>query len=105
MYTIYSVAIVLFFAMLSPYFLYQALRYRKYIRNLPQRLGYLPLSFNFDGDESIWIHAVSVGEVLTVRALLPELRERYPRLRLFVSTTTMAGQQVAKSNLPYVDEV
>src|SRR5215211_9095649 len=105
MYTIYSVSIVLFFAILSPYFVYQALRYRKYVRNLPQRLGYLPLSFNFDGDDSIWIQAVSVGEVLTVRALLPELRQRYPRLRIFLSTTTMTGQQIARNNLQYVDEV
>jgi 3-deoxy-D-manno-octulosonic-acid transferase len=105
MYTIYSVAIVLFFAILSPYFLYQAVRYRKYIRNLPQRLGYLPLSFNFDGDESIWIHAVSVGEVLTARALLPQLRERYPRLRIFLSTTTITGNQVARTNVHDVDGV
>ena len=28
-------------------------------------MGYLPVSFNLDGDDSIWIHAVSVGEVLT----------------------------------------
>jgi 3-deoxy-D-manno-octulosonic-acid transferase len=105
MYTIYSVAIVLFFAILSPYFLYQAIRYRKYIRNLPQRLGYLPLSFNFDGDESIWIHAVSVGEVLTARALLPQLRERYPRLRIFLSTTTITGNQVARNNVHDVDGV
>jgi 3-deoxy-D-manno-octulosonic-acid transferase len=105
MYAIYSVLSVAFLMVVSPYLLYQAIRYRKYIRSLPQRMGYLPVSFNLDGDESIWIHAVSVGEVLTVRALLPELRERYPRLRLFVSTTTMAGQQVAKTNLPYVDEV
>jgi 3-deoxy-D-manno-octulosonic-acid transferase len=105
MYTIYSVAIVLFFAILSPYFLYQAIRYRKYIRNLPQRLGYLPLSFNFDGDESIWIHAVSVGEVLTARALLPQLRERYPRLRIFLSTTTITGNQVARTNVHDVDGV
>jgi len=105
MYAAYSVLIVVFFLVVSPYLLYQAIRYRKYIVNLPQRMGYLPVSFNLDGDKSIWIHAVSVGEVLTVRALLPQLRERYPRLRLFVSTTTMAGQQVAKSNLPLVDEV
>ena len=105
MYAAYSVLIVAFFLVVSPYLLYQAIRYRKYIVSLPQRMGYLPVSFNFDGDESIWIHAVSVGEVLTARALLPQLRERYPRLRLFVSTTTMAGQQVARSNLPYVDEV
>jgi 3-deoxy-D-manno-octulosonic-acid transferase len=105
MYTVYSVLIVLFFLVMSPYFLYQALRYRKYVGNLPQRLGYLPLSFNFDGDSSIWIHAVSVGEVLTARALIPELRERYPRLRIFLSTTTMTGQGVARTNLRDVDEV
>ena len=78
MYALYSVLIVAFFAVMSPYLVYQAVRYRKYIGSLPQRLGYLPISFNLDGDESIWIHAVSVGEVLTARALLPELRERYP---------------------------
>jgi 3-deoxy-D-manno-octulosonic-acid transferase len=105
MYILYSVLIVAFFLVMSPYLLYQALRYRKYIGSLRQRLGYLPVSFNLDGDESIWIHAVSVGEVLTARALLPELRERYPRLRLFLSTTTMTGQQIAANNLQYVDAV
>ena len=49
--------------------------------------------------ESIWIHAVSVGEALTARALVADLKARYPRLRLFLSTTTMAGQQVARRNL------
>jgi 3-deoxy-D-manno-octulosonic-acid transferase len=105
MYLLYSAAVLAFFVVMSPYLLYQAVRYRKYVRSLPQRLGMLPVSFNLDGDESIWIHAVSVGEVLTARALLPELRERYPRLRIFLSTTTMTGQQIARNNLQYVDEV
>ena len=105
MYALYSVLIVAFFAVMSPYLIYQAVRYRKYVRSLPQRLGYLPVSFNLDGDESIWIHAVSVGEVLTARALLPELRVRYPRLRIFLSTTTMTGQDIARNNLQYVDAV
>jgi 3-deoxy-D-manno-octulosonic-acid transferase len=105
MYTVYSVLIVAFFAVVSPYLVYQAVRYRKYVASLPQRLGYLPLSFNLDGDESVWIHAVSVGEVLTARALLPELRQRYPRLRIFLSTTTMTGQEIARNNLQYVDAV
>jgi 3-deoxy-D-manno-octulosonic-acid transferase len=105
MYVLYSVLIVVFFAVVSPYLLYQVVRYRKYVRSLPQRLGILPLSFNLDGEKSIWIHAVSVGEVLTARALLPDLRERYPGLRIFLSTTTMTGQQIARNNLQYVDEV
>ena len=105
MYTVYSVLIVAFFAVMSPVLLYQAVRYRKYVASLPQRLGILPLSFNLDGDESIWIHAVSVGEVLTARALLPELRQQYPRLRIFLSTTTMTGQEIARNNLQFVDAV
>jgi 3-deoxy-D-manno-octulosonic-acid transferase len=105
MYAVYSVLIVLFFVVLSPYFVYQALRYRKYVSSFSQRLGYLPLGFNFDGDDSIWIHAVSVGEVLVASALVPELRERYPRLRIFVSTTTITGQQVARTNLRDIDDV
>ena len=105
MYAVYSVFIVLFFIVMSPYLVYQAVRYRKYVTSLPQRLGILPVSFNVDADESIWIHAVSVGEVLTARALLQELRERYPRLRIFLSTTTITGHQVARNNLQFVDEV
>jgi 3-deoxy-D-manno-octulosonic-acid transferase len=105
MYAAYTILIVAFFVVMSPYLLYQAVRYRKYVSSLKQRMGYLPVSFNLDGDESIWIHAVSVGEVLVARALLPELRSRYPRLRLYLSTTTMTGQQVASKNLQYVDQV
>jgi 3-deoxy-D-manno-octulosonic-acid transferase len=105
MYVLYSVLMVAFYALMSPYLIYQAVRHRKYVRSLPQRLGYLPVSFNLDGAESIWIHAVSVGEVLIARALLPELRERYPKLRLFLSTTTVTGQQIARNNLRFVDEV
>ena len=89
----------------SPWFVYQAVRYRKYVGSLGQRLGYLPVSFNLDGDESIWIHAVSVGEVLTARALIADLRAPYPHLRLFLSTTTMTGQQVARRSVQDVDAV
>jgi 3-deoxy-D-manno-octulosonic-acid transferase len=105
MYSIYSLLTLLFFVAVSPYFLYQAVRHKKYIGSLRQRLGYLPITFNIDGEESIWIHAVSVGEVLTARALVSDLRTRYPRLRIFLSTTTIAGQQVAQSKVPHVDGV
>src|SRR5436853_1531577 len=105
MYALYSVLIVTFFVVVSPYLAWQAVRYRKYIGSLGQRLGYLPISFNLDGEESIWIHAVSVGEVLTARALLPQLKERYPRLRLFLSTTTMTRPQIARGGRPPDDGV
>src|SRR4026207_180676 len=105
MYFIYSLLTLGVFAVASPYFVYQAIRYKKYIGSLRQRLGYLPITFNIDGEESIWLHAVSVGAGLTARALASELKARYPRLRLFLSTTTIAGQQVAQRNIQHVDGV
>ncbi len=105
MHALYTVVIVVLAVLLSPWFVYQAIRYRKYIGSLAQRMGYLPVSFNLDGDQSIWIHAVSVGEALTARALVTELKARYPGLRIFLSTTTLTGQQVARTRLQDVDAV
>src|SRR5918997_5920958 len=105
MYFLYSLLVLVLFVVVSPWFFYQAIRYRKYIGSLSQRMGYLPVSFNMDAEHSIWIHAVSVGEVLTARPLVRDLKTRYPRLRLFLSTTTLAGQQLARRSVPDADAV
>ncbi|MGE0449700.1 MAG: 3-deoxy-D-manno-octulosonic acid transferase [Vicinamibacterales bacterium] len=105
MYFAYSLLSLIVFAIVSPYFLYQALRHRKYVGNLRQRLGFLPITLNVDGEESIWLHAVSVGEVLTAKPVVEALRTQYPRLRLYLSTTTMTGQQVARKSLPQADAI
>jgi len=62
-----------------------------------QRLGYLPVALqSATGDESIWGAAV-IGREVAQRPdqLITELRARYPKLRLFLSTTTLTGQQLA----------
>jgi 3-deoxy-D-manno-octulosonic-acid transferase len=105
MYLLYSLAMLLVFLAASPYFLYQAIRRGKYAGSLPERLGFLPVSLNLDRDPSIWIHAVSVGEALAARAIAADLKARYPHLRLFVSTTTMTGQQIAKQSFQVADGV
>ena len=97
MYLLYSVATVIALVALAPYFLYQALRHNKYVGSLGQRLGYLPVSFNLDAEESIWVHAVSVGEVLAARPIVAGLKARHPALRVFLSTTTLSGQRLARS--------
>ena len=103
MYAVYSALLALALIVGAPWFLYQAVRRRKYLDGLGQRFGALPVSFNLDGEPSIWIHAVSVGEVLAARPLADELKSRYPGLKLFVSTTTTAGQQLAKRQIHEAD--
>lgn len=44
----------------------------------------------------IWVHAVSVGEVLAVAGLVEELQRRCAACRIFISTTTDTGQALAR---------
>ena len=44
----------------------------------------------------IWLHAVSVGEVLAVSRLVGELDRAFPGYRLLISTTTRTGQALAR---------
>ena len=82
------------------------MRYKKYIGSLRQRLGYLPISFNVDGEESIWIHAVSVGEALTARALVADLQERATRACACSSRRRRSpGSRWRRRSLQHVDGV
>src|SRR6476661_5910629 len=105
MYIAYTLAVLAFALLVSPWLAYQAVRYRKYGGSLSQRLGRLPVSFNMDAEPSIWIHAVSVGEVLAARAMTADLKARHPGMRLYLSTTTMAGQELARRSVPDADAV
>lgn len=80
-----------------PYWLIQMARHGKYRRGLAERLGRVPARLRLlEGQRAIWVHAVSVGEVLAVAGLVEELR-RESGSRIFISTTTDTGQALAGS--------
>jgi 3-deoxy-D-manno-octulosonic-acid transferase len=86
-----------------PYWLYQMLRHSKYRMGLGERLGRVParlagvLAKTTDQQRPlIWVHAVSVGEVLALSGLIEQLRIRFPRHGLVISTTTDSGQKLAR---------
>jgi 3-deoxy-D-manno-octulosonic-acid transferase len=81
------------------YFAARGVRNRGYWRSLAQRLGFLPHSFRQTGPGAIWLHAVSVGEVLSCVELLRRVRAEFPRTHVFVSTTTLAGRATAGEKL------
>ncbi len=81
------------------YFLFRSLRNRRYWPSLPQRFGFLPGTFRQIGPGAIWLHAVSVGEVVACMELLRRLRKELPNTRLFVSTSTLAGRETGDQKL------
>lgn len=80
-----------------PFWLSQMLRHGKYRRGFSERLGRVPGRLRKASEQSvIWIHAVSVGEVLAVSSLVGQMRRRFPEYRVVVSTTTDTGQDLAR---------
>jgi len=96
MYLLYSALLAVTLVLGSPYWLYQMLRYGKYRKGLTERLGIVPSRLGNNGRTSIWVHAVSVGEVLAVSELVRRLRAEFPRQRVVISTTTDTGQALAR---------
>src|SRR5216684_1523936 len=94
--------------LLVPYWLVQGLRQGKYLSNLGQRLGFsFPSLAKLPAQRpgAIWIHAVSVGEVLSSITLARRLKEAYPDRPLIVSTTTITGHALARERAPFADAI
>jgi len=81
---------ILAYVLLVPYvvfWLVRALGNKSYAHKLGQRFG-----FSYPQLEScIWLHAVSVGEVVAAAPLVRALRRRFPDSPLLVTTVTPTG--------------
>jgi len=107
MYFLYSALLAIVMVLLAPYFALQGLRRGKYLASFRQRMGHLPqaLSRNNSVASSIWVHAVSVGEVLAAKPLIDGLKQRFPDRQIFLSTTTATGQRVARERIASADGI
>lgn len=98
MYWLYSALLAAGLLLGLPYWLWQIVRHGKYVGALPERVGLVPKRITAGTSKpAIWVHAVSVGEVLAVDNLVRRLRARFPQHRVLVSTTTDTGQKLARS--------
>jgi len=95
-YFVYSLLMGTAMLLATPWWLLQMARHAKYRAGLAQRLGFVPQHAKQVKQRVLWIHAVSVGEVLAISTLVKQLRERHPDGRIFVSTTTATGNQLAR---------
>jgi 3-deoxy-D-manno-octulosonic-acid transferase len=97
MYTFYSLGLALALLISLPWWVLQVLRLGKYRAGLRERLGLVPSRLARPSVAgSVWIHAVSVGEVLAISHLVSELQKTNPEAQVYISTTTATGQQLAR---------
>jgi 3-deoxy-D-manno-octulosonic-acid transferase len=81
------------------YLLLRGMRNAAYRRSLAERFGFIPPSFRQTGPGAIWLHAVSVGEVLSCARFAAGLRAAFPHSPVFLSTATVAGYAAARQKL------
>jgi 3-deoxy-D-manno-octulosonic-acid transferase len=91
MFIIYDIIFLIFSICYLPVFLLE----RKFHAGFSMRLGFLPDIPELDGP--IWVHAVSVGEAMSVRHLVENLKEKFPRKDFVISTVTPTGNKIARS--------
>src|ERR1019366_7260480 len=96
-YSLYSILLLVALVGSAPWWLLEMLRHGKYRAGLGERLGKVPDRLvNQVAAKTIWVPAVSVGEVLAISQVIDELRSQLPGWRVVVSTTTDTGQTLAR---------
>ncbi|MDE1176131.1 MAG: 3-deoxy-D-manno-octulosonic acid transferase [Edaphobacter sp.] len=95
---VYSVLLAVALVIGAPWWLARMTTSGRYRAGLTQRLGRIPAEVReaVAGKQVIWLHAVSVGEVLATSELVRQLREALPGWVIAVSTTTETGQKLAR---------
>ena len=78
---------------------------RKYREGLCQRMGFFPKSVHdqLKDIHPIWIHAVSVGEVIASIPIIKKIKEVYPQKKIVLSTITFTGNDTARKKIPEID--
>ena len=107
MYILYNFILVLATIVLSPYILFKLATVPKYRGGISQKLGRVRKGVLkvIGGTRPIWVHAVSVGEVMAAHPLIRELKKKYPGRKLILSTVTVTGNFTAKQRVPEADAV
>jgi len=87
---LYTFLFYLFVPLILLRLVWRGVRAPAYWRRWPERFGFCP---SLPVQQSLWIHAVSMGEVQAAVPLIHALRTRFPELPILVTTMTPTGSQ------------
>lgn len=104
MYVLYSTMLLLVMIVYFPIYWVRSCLIKREPLHFKNRLG-IGLSVKKKEGKSLWIHAVSVGEVLSLRKLIAEIKNRHPDWAVNFSALTHSGFQIAQKELSCVDNI
>ena len=98
----YNILFSIFFVLSSPYYFLRMWRRGNWTHGFFQRFGRYDSKFKqaITNRQTLWMHAVSVGEVNVCTHLIRALEPRLPNIKIVVSTTTTTGMEYLERKLP-----
>lgn len=109
MYLLYRIVTAAGMFLLAPYYALRGWRRGEPFQTLRERFGIFQAELAARAasaqGKAIWVHAVSVGEVLAAKPLIEALKNEFPCHLVFVSTTTETGQRLARERLRGADGI
>jgi 3-deoxy-D-manno-octulosonic-acid transferase len=106
MYLLYNLFLTVSIIFILPWWLLNLTK-GKYRAGFWQRMGFYPdeIKRRLLNQSTIWIHAVSVGEVIASAPLIKELKKRYPDFKIILSTVTVTGNRMANKKIKEADYI
>ena len=100
--TVYNILFTIFFVLSSPYYFWRMQRRGNWVDGFLQRFGIYDTKLKqaLTNRQTIWLHAVSVGEVNICTQFIRALEPRLPNVKIVVSTTTTTGMDRLRTELP-----
>jgi len=106
-YFFYNILLIFFIILFAPLIGLVLLLRKKYRCGFFQKCGLMPKEMRavLSDKNPIWIHAVSVGEVMATAPLIREIKKTYPDIPILLSTVTETGNFTARHNTRGADHV
>ena len=108
MYILYNFLVTLVFIFLAlPYFMYRLVVEKGFVHRFRQSMGLVskeeinPVA----GNNCIWIHGASVGEMVAISPLVKEMKNIMPERKVLVSAVTVGGYDMARQIMPEADAI
>jgi 3-deoxy-D-manno-octulosonic-acid transferase len=100
--TLYNILFAVCFILSSPYYFVRMRRRGNWQKGFAERFGRYDTKLKqaLTNRDTLWMHAVSVGEVNVCTQLIRALEPRLPNLKIVVSTTTTTGMEGLHRKLP-----
>lgn len=93
----YQITQLIILPILPIYLFIRKIKKKPVFGNFKERIGFVPKNKSLT--KTIWIHAVSVGEILSIQNLINQIKTNQPNSICYVTTGTISGKKIAQENL------